>query len=56
MGGERWFYRDESEWIAIAERLKQTPCPHCKAMGTLIQPLPMRNSYSSNLATSATRM
>ena len=37
MGGECWFYRDESEWIAIAERLKQMPCPGCKAVGTLIR-------------------
>ncbi len=33
---ERWFYRDDEEWNAIAERLKQTPCPHCKVVGTLI--------------------
>jgi hypothetical protein len=25
------------EWAAIAERLKQTSCPHCKAVGTLIR-------------------
>ena len=37
MGEERWFYRSAEEWIAIAERLKQTPCPHCKVVGTLIQ-------------------
>ncbi len=37
MGEERWFYRDEQEWIAIAERLKLTPCPHCKAVGALIR-------------------
>lgn len=35
MGDERWFYRREEEWIEIAERLKQTPCPHCKTVGTL---------------------
>src|SRR5271155_2199623 len=34
---ERWFYRSADEWSAIAERLKQTPCPHCKAVGTLIR-------------------
>jgi hypothetical protein len=34
---ERWFCRSEDDWIAIAERLKQTPCPHCKAVGTLIR-------------------
>jgi len=37
VGEERWFYRSEEEWIAIAERLKQTPCPHCKVVGTLIR-------------------
>jgi hypothetical protein len=34
---ERWFYRSAEEWLAIAERLKQTPCPHCKVVGTLIR-------------------
>ena len=37
MGQETWFYRSTEEWIAIAERLKQTPCPHCKVVGTLIR-------------------
>jgi len=37
VGEERWFYRGDDEWIAIAERLKQTPCPHCKVVGTLIR-------------------
>jgi hypothetical protein len=37
VGGERWFYRSAEEWLAIAERLKQTPCPHCKVVGTLIR-------------------
>jgi hypothetical protein len=31
------FYRNAEEWNSIAERLKQTPCPHCKAVGTLNQ-------------------
>ena len=35
MGEVRRFYRGEAEWNTIAERLKQTPCPHCKAVGTL---------------------
>jgi hypothetical protein len=35
VGHER-FCRAE-EWPAIAERLKQTSCPHCKAVGTLIR-------------------
>jgi hypothetical protein len=34
---QRWFYRSAEQWIAIAERLKQTPCPHCKVVGTLIR-------------------
>jgi hypothetical protein len=34
-GVGRWFYRSEQELRAIWERLKRTPCPHCKAAGTL---------------------
>ena len=34
---ERWFCRDEAEWAAIVERLKLTPCPHCRTVGTLIR-------------------
>jgi hypothetical protein len=37
VGQETWFYRSVEEWIALAERLKQTPCPHCKVVGTLIR-------------------
>jgi hypothetical protein len=37
VGEQHWFYRSTEEWIAIAERLKQTPCPHCKRVGTLIR-------------------
>jgi hypothetical protein len=37
VGEERWFYRGVDEWIAMAERLKQMPCPHCKVVGTLIR-------------------
>jgi hypothetical protein len=37
VGQERWFCRSDQEWNAIAERLKQTPCPHCKVIGTLIR-------------------
>jgi hypothetical protein len=37
VGQERWFFRSDEEWIAIAERLKQTPCPHCKRVGMLIR-------------------
>ena len=34
---ERWFYRSDNDWTAIVERLKQTRCPHCKVVGTLIR-------------------
>ena len=37
MGEERWFYRGTKEWNALVERLKQTACPHCKVVGTLIR-------------------
>lgn len=37
MSEQRWFCRGAEEWNAIAERLKQTPCPHCRAVGTLIR-------------------
>ena len=37
MGEERWFYRGDDEWTAIAEGLKLTACPHCRAVGTLIR-------------------
>jgi hypothetical protein len=37
VGEQRWFYRNAEEWSAIAERLKQTPCPHCKVVGALIR-------------------
>jgi hypothetical protein len=37
VGQLQWFYRSEEQWIAIAERLKHTPCPHCNAVGTLIR-------------------
>jgi len=36
VGEVRWFCRDDGEWSAFAERLKLTPCPHCKAVGDLI--------------------
>jgi hypothetical protein len=34
---QRWFCRSAEEWNALAERLKQTPCPHCQAVGALIR-------------------
>lgn len=37
MADPPWFYRREEEWIAIVERLKQTACPHCRTVGTLIR-------------------
>ena len=37
MGEPRWFYHHEYEWVALVERLKLTPCPHCHVVGTLIR-------------------
>jgi hypothetical protein len=37
VGQERWFFRCDEEWNAMAERLKLTPCPHCNAVGALIR-------------------
>lgn len=37
MGDERWFVRGDAEWSVMAERLKQTPCPHCRLVGMLIR-------------------
>jgi hypothetical protein len=37
VGEQRWFYCNAEEWTAIAQRLKQTPCPHCQVVGALIQ-------------------
>ena len=37
MAEQRWFYRNTEQWQAIAERLKLTPCPHCKTVGALIR-------------------
>jgi hypothetical protein len=35
MSEVQWFCRNAEEWDAMAERLKLTPCPHCKVVGTL---------------------
>jgi hypothetical protein len=35
VGERRWFCRSVEEYTALAERLKQTPCPYCKVVGTL---------------------
>jgi hypothetical protein len=37
VAAQRWFYRNNEEWQAFAERLKLTPCPHCMAVGALIR-------------------
>ena len=37
MGVAQFFYRSDEEWNSLAERLKLTPCPHCKAVGALIR-------------------
>ena len=34
---QRWFFRNDQEWNHIVQKLKLTPCPHCKAVGTLIR-------------------
>jgi hypothetical protein len=44
----RWFYRTDDEWIALVERLKLTPCPHCKAVGTLIRHGSLRGYDDAN--------
>ena len=36
MVGGRLFYRDNEEWIAIAQEIKLKPCLHCKVTGMLI--------------------
>jgi len=48
VGEQRWFCRSAEEWIAMAERLKQTPCPHCKVVGTLIRHGYLRGFDESN--------
>jgi hypothetical protein len=42
------FCRSAEEWSAMAERLKQTPCPHCKVVGTLIRHGYLRGYDESN--------
>ncbi len=37
MADERWFYRNDDDWIAIVQRLKLTACPHCRTVGTLVR-------------------
>ena len=37
MVGARWFYRNNEEWIAMAQEIKLTPCQHCDLVGMLIR-------------------
>ncbi len=37
MVGASWFYRDAADLLTIVQRLKLTPCPHCRVMGMLIR-------------------
>jgi hypothetical protein len=53
--GERWFYRNAEEWNAIAEQLKQSPCPHCKVVGTLIRHGYLRGYDECNSSQKAVR-
>src|SRR5271170_5085249 len=45
---QRWFCRSDEEWKTIAERLKQIPCPQCKAVGALIRHGYLRGYDDSN--------
>ena len=49
MGQACWFFRDDGEWRAIVERLKQTPCPHCQVVGALNQHGCLYGPYKSRL-------
>jgi hypothetical protein len=55
VGEGRWFYRSDEEWRGIAERLKQTPCPHCKVVGALIRHGYLRGFDEGNLRQKAVR-
>jgi len=48
VGEKPWFCRSNEEWIAIAERLKLMPCPHCKVVGALIRHGFLRGFDESN--------
>ena len=48
MDALRWFFRNDAEWNAMAERIKLTPCPHCKVIGTLIRHGYLRGYDDSN--------
>jgi hypothetical protein len=36
VAGDQWFYCSDEEWLTVAQRIKLTPCPHCKVVGTLV--------------------
>lgn len=37
MSDSQWFTSCPQQWQTICEKLKHTPCPHCKAVGMLIR-------------------
>lgn len=37
MGEARWFCGGDEEWTNLVERLKLTPCPHCRFVGALVR-------------------
>jgi hypothetical protein len=49
MGQPHWFCRSDDEWKSLVERLKLTPCPHCKVVGTLNRHGFLRGRDDSNL-------
>ena len=46
--GQQWFVHSPEEWTTLAERLKLRPCPHCRAVGTLIRHGYLRGFDDSN--------
>jgi hypothetical protein len=55
VGQQRWFCQSAEEGDALAERFKQTPCPHCKVVGTLIRHGYLRGFDENNLKQKAVR-
>lgn len=37
MASKQWFYHTDQDWDRIWQKLKQTSCPHCNLVGTLIR-------------------
>jgi hypothetical protein len=37
MGQQPCFYHDDDDWQRRVERLKLTPCPHCRRVGALVR-------------------